>query len=246
MVKVKEDLTNKKIGNWTVVCQADDYVNPNTGKRDACWLCECNCEKHTKKIFRQGRLRSSTPPRCCSYKAEIMSRRSKKYNIYDLSGEYGIGYTTKGEEFYFDLEDYDLIKDYCWWKDKDNYIRASVYNSEKSTSISLHRLIMRFPNATDIDHIHGNKTRNDNRKSNLRAVTKSQNAMNKILQSNNTSGITGVSWFAKTKQWRAYITVDSRFTHIGLFDNFEDAIRARKEAEEKYFGEFSYDNSINN
>lgn len=31
-------------------------------------------------------------------------------NTYDLSGEYGIGYTTKGEEFWFDLEDYDKIK----------------------------------------------------------------------------------------------------------------------------------------
>ena len=42
-----------------------------------------------------------------------MSETFKKYNTYDLSGEYGIGYTSKGEEFYFDLDDYDKIKDYC-------------------------------------------------------------------------------------------------------------------------------------
>jgi hypothetical protein len=41
----------------------------------------------------------------------------------------------------------------------------------------------------------------------------------------------------------AYIHIDYRRVHLGYFDNFEDAIKVRKEAEEKYFGEFSYDNS---
>ena len=43
----------------------------------------------------------------------------KKYNKYDLTGKFGIGYTSKGEEFYFDLEDYDKIKNHLWYKDKD-------------------------------------------------------------------------------------------------------------------------------
>ncbi|WP_368488451.1 hypothetical protein [Clostridium sp. BJN0013] len=37
-----------------------------------------------------------------------------KYNTYDLTGEYGIGYDAKGNIFYFDLEDYDRIKDFYW------------------------------------------------------------------------------------------------------------------------------------
>ena len=48
----------------------------------------------------------------------------KKYNTYDLTGEYGIGYTSKDEEFYFDLEDYDKIKDYCWRITMQGYVRA--------------------------------------------------------------------------------------------------------------------------
>lgn len=36
----------------------------------------------------------------------IENHNCKIFNKYDLSGEYGIGYTSKGEEFYFDLEDY--------------------------------------------------------------------------------------------------------------------------------------------
>ena len=40
---------------------------------------------------------------------------NKKYNKYDItSHDYGIGWTYDGYEFYFDLLDYDLIKNYCW------------------------------------------------------------------------------------------------------------------------------------
>ena len=51
----------------------------------------------------------------------------KQYNNYDLSGEYGIGYLFNGEEFYFGLEDYDKIKNYCWYKDSGGYIRTNAH-----------------------------------------------------------------------------------------------------------------------
>ena len=245
IVTVKEDLTNKKIGDWIVICQAKDYINPNTGKRYAQWLCECSCEKRTRKIIQQGRLKNNKYLQCCNYKSEQTSKRSKGHNTYDLSGQYGIGYTQKGEEFWFDLDDYDLIKDYYWSKDKDGYFSTRVWNETYYKRVSLHRLIMKFPYSTDIDHIHGKWSKHDNRKSNLRITTRSQNNMNKYLQSNNSSGIAGVSWFSKTNQWRAHITVNRKFIHLGLFDKFEDAVKVRKKAEDKYFGEYSYDNSVN-
>lgn len=53
--------------------------------------------------------------------------------------------------------------------------------------------------------------------------------------SSNTSGITGV-FFDKSKQkWRAYITFKNKKYNLGVFENKEDAIQARKEAEEKFF-----------
>ena len=67
--------------------------------------------------------------------------------------------------------------------------------------------------------------------------------MNKGLQSNNTSGIAGVGWHKSSNKWMAYIAINKKQIHLGLFSKKEDAIKARKEAEEKYFGEFSYDNS---
>lgn len=67
--------------------------------------------------------------------------------------------------------------------------------------------------------------------------------MNRVLLQTNTSGVTGVSFNKKSDKWEAYIGIDNKRIHLGKFNDFEDAVSARKEAEEKYFGEWSYDNS---
>ena len=88
-----------------------------------------------------------------------------------------------------------------------------------------------------IDHIDGDKI--NNKINNLRLATKSQNNMNRsILGSNNNSGYTGVGWNKKDKKWSARITIDGVRKFLGYFINIEDAIKARKEGEIKYFGEF--------
>ena len=105
----------------------------------------------------------------------------------------------------------------------------------------MHRLIMDMPDISfDIDHRHGDETRNDNRKSNIRVVTKSQNSMNKKILKNNTSGVTGVGWDKESRKWIAYIAINKKQLTLGRFSNFEDAVSARKVAEKKYFGEFRY------
>ena len=63
------------------------------------------------------------------------------------------------------------------------------------------------------------------------------------LRRNNTSGVKGVNFDKRLQQWRSRIGVNKKTIELGYFDKFEDAVKARKEAEEKYFGEFSYDNS---
>lgn len=70
--------------------------------------------------------------------------------------------------------------------------------------------------------------------------------MNKSKPSNNTSGHTGISYDYSANKWRARLRVKNKTINIGRYTNLEDAIKARKEAEEKYFGEYSYDNSIQN
>lgn len=132
-----------------------------------------------------------------------------------------------------DLEDAELIKQYHWCS-TSNYV-ITKYNGE---TIHMHRLIMRLEDKSlMVDHI--NRDTNDNRKSNLRIATPQQNAMNKSIQPNNTSGIPGISWRADRNKWRVYITVNKKQITLGMFEDKEDAINARKEAEKKYFGKFT-------
>jgi hypothetical protein len=81
-----------------------------------------------------------------------------------------------------------------------------------------------------IDHVNGDKT--DNRLENLRIVTAQGNAKNRSLRSDNTSGHVGVYWVRETKKWSAQIKVDGRQKTIGSFESLEDAVKARKAAED--------------
>jgi hypothetical protein len=83
-----------------------------------------------------------------------------------------------------------------------------------------------------LDHVNG--VRNDNRISNLRIVSNTENGRNAAMRSDNTSGVTGVCWAKREGKWMAYITVDQRLINLGYFDNPADAISARKAAEITY------------
>ena len=165
-----------------------------------------------------------------------------------MSGDYGIGWTSNtNEEFYFDLEDYDKIKDYCWYEAGNHYIETNSYVGDKKHNLKLHRLIMMGNGFEilnlDIDHIDRNKK--NNKKDNLRICSHQKNTINTGIKSNNTSGIVGVSWRKDRNKWKAEINVENKYIYLGMFSNFDDAVRTRKEAEEKYFGEYFDHNSIN-
>lgn len=88
-----------------------------------------------------------------------------------------------------------------------------------------------------IDHRDLNKSNNKWR--NLRKATKAQNSMNRILQSNNTSGFKGVIWEKYKRKWLARIKVNGHQKHLGLFETPEAAHSAYYSAAKKYFGEFA-------
>ena len=232
----------------TVIKQEDSVRSP-CGHVTSQWLCECSCPEHNRIVASSSNIRRGITKSCgCLAKEnsrELLignnyGHKNKKYNTYDLSGEYGIGYTSKGEEFYFDLEDYDLIKDYCW-NIHDGYVTTIDYTNGKEY-IKMHRLIMGAHPEIVIDH----KTHKtvDNRKKYLRCASNLTNHFNHELYSNNTSGVSGVNWDNESQKWRARLWANGQMYHLGRFGNFDDAVKARKAAEEKYFGEFSYDNSV--
>ncbi len=98
----------------------------------------------------------------------------------------------------------------------------------------IHRMICPGDDG-DVDHING--IRCDNRRSNLRRCSRSQNNMNSKTPVTNSSGVKGVSWNKRKLQWVAYISKNRRI-HLGYFTDFDAAVAARKSAEKKYHGNF--------
>lgn len=245
MGRKANDLTGKRFGRLTVLKRVENYIWPNLKTSVPQWLCRCDCGNYKKAV---GTLLVNGTTKSCGCLItehnqndlpKINSIKNKQYNRYDLSGEYGIGYTNKGEEFYFDLEDYEKIKDICWSINKDGYVIGSDKNN-KTANARMHRIVMDVSDPKIyIDHING-KNKHDNRKQNLRIVTPQQNNFNRIKQINNTSGTTGVSWSSSNSKWRAYIKIDRKNINLGYYIDINEAIEARKKAEIKYFGEYRY------
>lgn len=212
-----------------VIKQVDDYVKPN-GKREAQWLCECNCEERNTIVSVGGSIRNGHTKSCGCLNADVNKANFKKYNVYDLSGEYGIIWSSNtNEEIYFDLEDAEKILKYCWSVDSTGYPSAGIGGK----MVRLHVLLgFKW-------HDHHNRNKLDNRKENLVKCTRQDNARNTSLQSNNTSGISGVYKSKKDNRWVAQITLEHKTKHVGMFKDKEDAIRARLQAEAKYYGDFA-------
>ena len=225
------DMIGKKYGWLTVIDQYKDKC----GKRDA-YYCICRCQCGNIKKVLADNLRSGGTVSCGCWNRQNHQKRNK----YDLSGEYGVGWTTNtNKEFYFDLEDFDKIKNYSWHENKDGYIRTTY---PKDTSLFMHRLVMNAPDDMVVDHKKHKLY--DNRKSELRLCTNSENQMNANISKNNTSGHTGVFYHKNRDGWVASIGIDNEVIYLGIYHNIEDAISARREAEEKYFKDKSFKNSV--
>lgn len=233
---LNNDLTGQYFGRLKVIERVENYIEKNGNKRSQ-WLCECKCGNRVKVIEKS--LKNGNTKSCGCLQKEITSKHFKKYNDYDLSGEYGIGYTSKEDIFYFDLEDYDKIKDYCWYKSGEYF---ATNDSKNHKLILLHRLIVNAPDDKVVDH--KNHLEYDNRKQNLRVCEYSDNTHNMSNTSRNTSGIKGVCWYKSINSWHSRITIDGKTVSLGYYKSFDDAVKARKKAEKKYYGEFNYDDSI--
>lgn len=126
------------------------------------------------------------------------------------------------------------------WETKQGYIRMASGGKE----IQAHRLAHLMmtgndvPDGMDIDHING--IRSDNRWCNLRVVTRTQNLMNSALRPDNRSGIKGVYWDSRRNLWQAEIKVAGKREHLGRFATIDEAASARRLAEDRLFGEYSY------
>lgn len=148
---------------------------------------------------------------------------------------------TMGYEAIVSRGDWAKLKNIKWRaipKGGNVYAGRTVIKNGKRTTEYMHRVIVNAPHGKDVDHRDGNGL--NNQRNNLRVCEHRQNMRNLTkLPSTNTSGVLGVCWHGRHKKWNAKITVNDKRIHLGYFDDIEDAIAARKKAEEKYFGRFA-------
>lgn len=122
-------------------------------------------------------------------------------------------------------------------KDKVGY-RQIYFNGKPYQAAHLAWLLMTgsWPIKT-VDH--KNLVRTDDRWSNLRPATRSQNFGNQRKYKNNTSGLKGVSWFKPTKRWKAQIQIRGKKIALGHYATAEEAHAAYEKAAQQHFGEYA-------
>lgn len=232
MVKVKKYLTGKQFGNLMVIGQGDDYINPS-GHHYARCLCQCQCVQKNIVLVSTYSLISGNTKSCGCYQRHRTSITHKEKNKYDLTKEYGVGHTSTNEPFYFDLSDYEMISQYVWHHDAYGYVVTNDGN------IKMHRLIMGVVDNNDVVVDHKNHNPYDNRKENLRVCTHQGNNFNKNRYRDKNKELLGISFDKSRNKWCAKIGVNYKTINLGRFENIEDAMTARRNAELKYFGKFA-------
>jgi hypothetical protein len=139
-----------------------------------------------------------------------------------------------------DESDYVWLMQYNWFAAKASgscsfYAVTGAFKSIIHKSVPMHRLIINPPAEMDTDHRNGDTL--DNRRSNLRACTSTQNNANRrLIQKNNSSGYRGVSL---RTFYTSRIIVNRKMIHLGTFKEPIAAARAYDQAAVKYFGEFA-------
>lgn len=144
---------------------------------------------------------------------------------------------TKGQEALVDAADAALVGERTWStsrrSDGVGFYALDPYGE------AMHRVIMGLAreDPTQVDHLNGNGI--DNRRSNLRPATPSQNAANRKKPAAGANPYKGVSWHKRSQTWYASIRHQGRSYHLGQFRSPEDAARAYDKAALELSGEFA-------
>jgi AP2 domain. len=150
---------------------------------------------------------------------------------------------TQGHVALIDDEDYELVSQYKWcarWSPgmRSYYAVTNIRKPDgKRIHLQMHRLITNAQKGEVVDHINHNTL--DNRKSELRLCTHSQNLHNQGRNSKNTSGYKGVHWYKRYKKWQAQIKLNGKKIHLGYFSTPEEAHAAYCKAALELHGEFA-------
>lgn len=185
------------------------------------------CRKHHEQFVRRGRYLD---------KENDSQRNPSEINIIENTIEITLKnsrYEVVGKT-YVDLENYHIVKNKRWSLNANGYAVSKI--NEKTEL--LHHLIMNKKDALSdmvIDHKDRNKL--NNKLENLRVIEKQDNHKNHNGYKSNKSGFTGVSMDKSRGKWKAIININKKQKLLGRFDNLNEAVIERLNAELKYYGE---------
>jgi hypothetical protein len=219
------DLIDQVFGRLTVIKETDSYINPK-GKKYLKWLCKCECGNLIEVVG--NHLKKGNTKSCGCFQKERVTELKTKHgcsNKGKVTKEY-IAYTSmKARTLNPKHENYKYygargITVCDRWLDPEygfKYFLEDI-GYAPSSKHSLDRI--------DVNGCYC--------KENCRWTTRTVQSINQRISSKNKSGTRGVHWCKKRKKWCAAIRVNYKHINLGSFSNIEDAIAARKEAEEIY------------
>lgn len=190
------------------------------------------CPKHYYHLKTYGRILERT---------RFDKNRIIYCKEYCLMGIYGnknnlIVYTK------IDIKDVKRVIKYKWSLQNKKYIVTRLKGSE-NVFIRLHRLIINCPKNKYTDHVSGDTL--DNRKTNLRACTMSQNLANqsghkrKVPKKSNYKGVFFDKNYKSSKGWYAKISCKNKTYGLGHFNSEFNAARAYDKKAIELFGGFA-------
>lgn len=158
---------------------------------------------------------------------------STKGNAYKINGNVAECLLPDGSITLVSIESIPLLQTCTWCKGGNGY----VMTHSTETAISMQRFLTKAKPGEIVDHIDRNPL--NNTLENLRICTKQTNAVNTPVRSDNSTGYKGVSYHKKAGKFRAYIVVNGKQIHLGLFDTAEQAAQKYAEAAQLFYGAFS-------
>jgi len=181
-----------------------------------------------------------------NYSDQLKARRKLKphelmvVKVDDHGKKYVEVLLTQNKKALIDYMDYKVVSKHKWHTHKSSdilYAGTNLYSKEKNrnqTKILMHSLIL---GENLIDHKNGNGL--DNRRSNIRACTISQNRANSSKAKGTSSKYKGVFWRDADKKWFAQTSKNHKRYYIGKFENASDAAKAYDNFARKLYGDFA-------